>query len=361
LRELNAEELRLQLLSRMEQLALRVSGAALAALWSPSSPLAAPRDAAALAAAAAAWVALVAAALWLLGALVLRLGGLLRGGGAAAAPLRDTGKPLAALAPQDEAFIAVNKLATAVFSFHLVRYCCLGVASLDGGAAARAQAPLAAAFAPAPLRWAQAAVSAADLAPLLGGGAAPASAGAAAWAALLLSPLYGAACVALLFVVYDCAYAPFHLALHHRSVYALVHKWVRGEMERGERERAACACAAGPRVLNRLYPSARCPRPTSAPARRAGTTTAARRRTAETSTPSTCTRSSSRSGSTTTCSRCTPWRACFPRSACRRCTRRRRRSLSLSAGFSRRVRGVAPPRTRICCARCSRTFPRAFC
>ena len=210
----------------MDELAARVLGAALAALWAPGSLLASQSEGPAtsdLLAAACAWCALIAAALWLLGALVLRFGGLC----GRAAPLRSVGKPLAALELRDEAFIAVNKLATAIFSFHLVRYCCLGSV-----AAAAPLAPLA----PAPLRWSRGLVDAADVAQLLDAlaRAAPALAPAAATAAAtttapallawLLSALYGAASVLLLFFVYDCAYAPFHLALHHGSVYALVHK-----------------------------------------------------------------------------------------------------------------------------------------
>lgn len=220
----------------MEAVALRVGGAAaafLATLLAPSSPPRPPAPGAF----ALAWAALLFAALALLSELVRALGPCCVGGRPPRAALRERGRPLAAFAAVDHAFVTANKLLTAAFSFHLVRYCVLGIAA--GAAAEEAGAgggidfsgasavPL---FAPAPLRWTQLPVAEADVARLLAllalppPALAPGGGAALGWAAALLSGAYFALCLALLFFVYDCAYAPFHLALHHPSVYALVHK-----------------------------------------------------------------------------------------------------------------------------------------
>jgi len=116
------------------------------------------------------WAVVIAGALELLSALVLA-GGRACGLDAPSQRLKPGGPALETLSATDSAYIAVNKVVTAAFSYHAVRYAWLGG-----------------------VVWGRA---------TLGN-------------CLLALPA--------LYVAYDAFYTPFHRALHHASVYAWVHK-----------------------------------------------------------------------------------------------------------------------------------------
>jgi len=183
-----------------------------ASAWSSAEPSSSASAAAAFALPRLLWLGALGAAMALLGQLVLLLGPLCAG--RARVPSR--GKPLAEFGAWDRAFIAANQCITAVFVYHTVRYCCLGagLGAPPQGVAVRLTGPaldLGADLPPALAARALAALT-----------ALPAPAAAAARGAA--SCAYALACALALFLLYDVFYTPFHLALHDRRVYALVHK-----------------------------------------------------------------------------------------------------------------------------------------
>jgi sterol desaturase/sphingolipid hydroxylase (fatty acid hydroxylase superfamily) len=115
------------------------------------------------------WMGLMALALEVLATLVLRVGPW-----AQPSVITDTAPPLTELSSIDHAYITVNKLTTALFTYHVIRYA-----------------------------WHSDTVE---------------------WDLRALSPLNSAVALVALYVMYDMGYYWFHRSLHHQSVYRFVHK-----------------------------------------------------------------------------------------------------------------------------------------
>lgn len=115
------------------------------------------------------WAALMVLALEVLAVLVLRIGAWVQ-----SATIVDAVPRLAELSGTDRAYITANKLMTALFTYHVIRYV-----------------------------W---------------------HAGTVEWELRALSPMNSAVALAALYVVYDLGYYAFHRFLHLPDVYPYVHK-----------------------------------------------------------------------------------------------------------------------------------------
>ena len=157
------------------------------------------------------WAIVITFGLSLLGQLVLALGGCCSQG----RRILERGMPLKVFQNTDKAFIAFNNLVTALFTYHMVRYCALsgsfplGSSSVTG---ITIQSPFEIALTQAdiPAIFSDALKMLTFLSPLS--------------IDILLSSLYVAFSVFVLFIVYDVGYMPFHWILHHPSIYVFVHK-----------------------------------------------------------------------------------------------------------------------------------------
>jgi sterol desaturase/sphingolipid hydroxylase (fatty acid hydroxylase superfamily) len=191
----------------IQQISPRLLGAALAAI------AASPHD-------ASQWTSFLSPLIWatvitlglsLLGQLVLAFGGCCSQG----RRILERGLPLKVFQSTDKAFIAFNNLVTALFTYHMVRYCALSGAFPSGSTSVTGvsiQSPFALALQQSDLPnfFAAALKTLTFISPL------PID--------VLLSSLYVLFSVFALFVVYDVGYMPFHWILHHPSIYVFVHK-----------------------------------------------------------------------------------------------------------------------------------------
>jgi sterol desaturase/sphingolipid hydroxylase (fatty acid hydroxylase superfamily) len=158
------------------------------------------------------WATIITLGLSLLGQLVLAFGSFCSNG----RQILERGLPLKLFQTTDKAYIAFNNLVTALFTYHMVRYCALS-GSFPIGSISTTGVTIKSPF--------EFAITTNEIPHILGD-LINKSSNLLSISSIdtFLSVLYIIFSTICLFLVYDVTYMPFHWLLHHPSIYVYIHK-----------------------------------------------------------------------------------------------------------------------------------------